>query len=290
LGKFLLIVRVEIPPTKLFRRPFQTWQCDLKHTQVMKFKTLLSSIFGNAITQINTRSLPILAFAVGLSGIAGMSHAAIVHTDFSAAPITINNTPSTFDLTINGSIFQFSQSYTTTLDNNGMMQIKAMTPGAAVATQGDLESIDQNPSTIPLSMLVAENTSNLEMVGSENQYSNEIQLLNHNEYYHYGSFIVSWSQQGQKSGYIGVSLQDPADGLTRYGWIQYTGWEFRTRVDENAAWIYKSAGIISGFAYETTPDLAIAAGAIPEPSAAWISGLLGSVILLRRRVSRQTAP
>jgi hypothetical protein len=226
--------------------------------------------------------LSTLALITGQICITAKGQAAIIHTDYTAAPITINATPSIYNLTINGSIFQFSQSYTSNLNNNGMMQIKAMTLGAAVASSGDLESLGQLPSTIPTNMLVADNLNISESIGSGASYTSQIQLLNHNEYDHYGNFIISQNQQGRKSGYIGVSMIDPVDGLTRYGWIQYTGVEFRTR-DLPADWVYKSDGIISGFAYNTTPNEAIAAGAVPEPSSLAVLGLGTAGFLMRRR-------
>lgn len=74
---------------------------------------------------------------------------------------------------------------------------------------------------------------------------------------------------------------DLGGGNYHYGWINYS-----TNADSTQI-------TLLGAAFNTVVNEPILAGqtsVIPEPSAAWISGLLGSVILLRRRVSRQTAP
>lgn len=76
------------------------------------------------------------------------------------------------------------------------------------------------------------------------------------------------------TSFLGVEFQ--IDGLTHYGWIEIEV-PFLT-----------NGGIIRGFAYETTPNLAISAGAIPEPAHISIIGavlsLLGVVAFRRRRV------
>lgn len=216
------------------------------------------------------------------------SDAAIFFTDLSTSPIIINNTPTTQSITINGSVFQFVESWTTNGNDEGMMQIQAITSGAAVASSGTLEDLGQYPSTIPLDMLVAANIETGFSIGSEKTYSSEIQLLNHNEYFHYGNFIVRENQQGKKAGYIGISMQDPTDGLIRYGWISYEGYEYRTQEPGNP-WIYKSAGTISGFAYNSTANEAIVAGAIPEPSTCGLLAVLGAGGLVLRRRARVAA-
>ena len=71
-----------------------------------------------------------------------------------------------------------------------------------------------------------------------------------------------------EAGYIGVKF-DLADG-THYGWIAFEG-------EQDASW-----GLVTGWAFEDTPDTPIEAGQIPEPATLALLAA-GAAFLKRRR-------
>jgi hypothetical protein len=74
--------------------------------------------------------------------------------------------------------------------------------------------------------------------------------------------------------YIGVKfrLNDNEFGDLHYGWI---GIDFTNQAD--------LTGVVTGYAYETTPDTAILAGAVPEPSGLALLALGAAGLLIRRK-------
>ncbi|MEQ9455031.1 MAG: PEP-CTERM sorting domain-containing protein [Phycisphaeraceae bacterium] len=72
-----------------------------------------------------------------------------------------------------------------------------------------------------------------------------------------------------QGNFLGYRFQ--IDGNTHYGWVQVD-------VSENL-----ENAIITGFAYEATPDLGIAAGAIPEPTSLALLAAGAGALGLRRR-------
>jgi hypothetical protein len=76
------------------------------------------------------------------------------------------------------------------------------------------------------------------------------------------------------NAFVGVEFE--IEGETHYGWVQF----------DNPNPIY--GGYVTGFAYETEPNTAIEAGAIPEPSTIglFIMGL--GVFVYRRSVRHET--
>lgn len=71
-------------------------------------------------------------------------------------------------------------------------------------------------------------------------------------------------------GYLGVSFE--VDGATHYGWIETS--HSRSRLSPDDQYLY-----IHSWAYESAPDTAITAGAIPEPSTGLLA-MIGSISLL----------
>jgi MYXO-CTERM domain-containing protein len=71
--------------------------------------------------------------------------------------------------------------------------------------------------------------------------------------------------------YVGVKFQTTTGGPTYFGWI---GVDITNATD--------LTGQITSYAYENTPDTAIAAGAVPEPAGLALLAL-GAPFLLRRR-------
>lgn len=75
------------------------------------------------------------------------------------------------------------------------------------------------------------------------------------------------------TGYFGVRLQ--IDGGLNYGWVYLDN-----------SWAGLGGGDIYGWAYETTPDTSIAAGAVPEPSTVLLFGIGSLFVLTRIRRNR----
>lgn len=78
------------------------------------------------------------------------------------------------------------------------------------------------------------------------------------------------------ASFLAVSFE--IEGQVHYGWV-----DIHIPFPGNG-------GIVRGFAYETTPNMAIAAGAIPEPamSALLTALLVGGIVILHRRRARAT--
>ena len=74
----------------------------------------------------------------------------------------------------------------------------------------------------------------------------------------------------RESRFIGLELEK--DGNTHYGWVEITS---------NLSVIHDSQ--IHGWAYETDPGVAIAAGAIPEPSSILLLSLSFPILFRRQR-------
>lgn len=77
--------------------------------------------------------------------------------------------------------------------------------------------------------------------------------------------------------YIGVEFM-AADGI-HYGWIQYVGYSH----PEKGLGHYLPGGFIDSWAWETRPGVPIVAGAIPEPSAVVLLGIMACACLGLRR-------
>lgn len=83
-----------------------------------------------------------------------------------------------------------------------------------------------------------------------------------------GEFDTAEAQSGgDPTDFVGVALD--LNGNTHYGYVEILSSGF-------------NGGTVVGFAYETEPDTAIIAGAIPEPSSL-LMAFGGLTILLRRR-------
>jgi hypothetical protein len=83
-------------------------------------------------------------------------------------------------------------------------------------------------------------------------------------------FLTDGYFTGLESAYLGFDFQQ--DGETYYGWVQLGC----PVVGLNAGWIYD-------YAYETTPNTPITAGAVPEPSTWALLVFGGAFYFLRRR-------
>jgi len=99
-----------------------------------------------------------------------------------------------------------------------------------------------------------------------------------------GVFYGGWFSD-KNPGYLGISFD--VEGSTHYGWIEFS--HDRTRPDP-----LNNSLMIHGWAYESTPDTPIIAGAIPEPSTGILT-LVGSLGLLlvarsRRRENKPLLP
>ena len=95
----------------------------------------------------------------------------------------------------------------------------------------------------------------------------------------------SYGGLSNREGYLGISFE--AEGGTHYGWIHTS--HDRNRASPDNEFLY-----IHGWAYESTPDTPIVAGAIPEPSTGILT-MIGSLGLLqfaraRRRRKQGIAP
>jgi hypothetical protein len=76
--------------------------------------------------------------------------------------------------------------------------------------------------------------------------------------------------------YVGVKMELNNSGLTNYGWIGI-------RIDNEA----DATGAVVGYAYETTPEVPIGAGVVPEPTSLVLAGaMLGTLFLRRARRSK----
>ena len=92
-----------------------------------------------------------------------------------------------------------------------------------------------------------------------------------------------------QDAFIGVEFQ--RNGNTHYGWIQYEGFgvaEFQLLGGPDGPITFigfdELGGFIDSWAYETEPNTAIIAGAIPEPSSFLLS-IFGGVMIFRRQRS-----
>jgi len=84
-----------------------------------------------------------------------------------------------------------------------------------------------------------------------------------------GEFDTAEAQAGgDPTDFVGVALD--LNGNTHYGYVEILSSGF-------------NGGTVVGFAYETEPDTAILAGAIPEPSSLILIALGGTTLLRRRR-------
>jgi hypothetical protein len=85
--------------------------------------------------------------------------------------------------------------------------------------------------------------------------------------------LYAWGFEGRTSGFMGLALVSPSDGLIRYGWLELT---------TNFARSPTSLSVTIGrVAYETTPATPIIAGAIPAPATLVMIAL--PLVVRRRR-------
>lgn len=96
----------------------------------------------------------------------------------------------------------------------------------------------------------------------------------------YGTLISIWDVGStgeflRHRGFVGLEFES-TDG-THYGWLDIEG------VANGGSYLF-----VHGWAYETTPDVGIIAGAVPEPSTIglFIMGL--GAVILRRNIRRET--
>lgn len=111
---------------------------------------------------------------------------------------------------------------------------------AALANNGDVLFMDVPWASIPATTVDGSLSWGIDM--------ERLVYFSHSDAYgeHYhGSWVVA------SKGVLGLSLE--VDGQTHYGWL---------RMSSN----YRESFIVHDFAYESTPNTAIVAGAIPEPS------------------------
>jgi hypothetical protein len=81
---------------------------------------------------------------------------------------------------------------------------------------------------------------------------------------------------GGQVRYLGVKMELNGTDLTNYGWI---GIQITNEAD--------ATGNVVGYGYETTPNLPINAGAVPEPGSFATICVIGGALLSGRRFLRK---
>ncbi len=84
-----------------------------------------------------------------------------------------------------------------------------------------------------------------------------------------------WSGTELNDGYVGIIFKP--DGETHYGWLRFI----------NDPSVDPKTLTLAGWAYETTPGLAIETAVVPEPTTSALAGLgLAALLALRRRAQQ----